>query len=520
MRGLKSVPALVAIGLCAAAPLAAAQSPAGVSAVAGQFNDVAAEGPAALLQKLDAVLAANPELAASPASAVNLARAAAAPVPDFLGATMPIYRSIAEKIAAAAPADRRSAVSAAVEAELSRLAATDPHAAPIMPTWEPGQLATSQGEPISQGYKVGSFTVYPDIKSGFFFDDNIYATRSDKKSDWVGAVSPRIVVQSNWSKHQFVAEAQTDIARYLDHVSENTTDWHTSAEGRIDAARSTQFLLGGLALHEHEDRASPDAVEGLTPTYFTQLNTYGGIIHHAGPYTLRFGTAFEHLTFGNVEGTHGLIDNQDRNRDRIEVGGFVRYDRYTGFRPYIEGTGIFHSYLRQVDEFGYRRDSQGAIVGVGAFWRISSELTGDTFVGAITRNYDDSRFQTQASPTINAYLRWQPTEETATVLFVDRSLEETTLSGSPGYYYSIIGARLEHALTEKLTGILRAAGSRADFIQSSRVDDEGDFSAGLRYALTQTLTLGCDYRYTLRNSTDSTIDYGRNQFFVRLSAAF
>jgi hypothetical protein len=519
MRHSRSCLALAAIGFCAALPVRA-QTNSGISAIGEQLNSAAAEGPAALLQKLEAILSANPALAASPESAAGLARAAATPMPDFIGATMPVYRSIAEKIIAAAPSAQQDAVSAAVEDELSRMAATDPQAAPITPTWKPGQLATGEPEPITHGYKVGSFTIYPDVKSGFFFDDNIYATRTGKQSDWVGALSPRIIAQSNWAKNQLVVEAQTDVTRYLDHVSENTTDWHASAEGRIDATQSTQFLLGALALREHEDRASPDAVAGLTPTPYTQLNSYGGIVHHAGPYTLRLGTAFEHLTFGNVEGTHGLIDNQDRNRERFEVGGLVRYDRYAAFRPYIEATGIFHSYLRQVDDFGFRRDSQGAVTGVGALWRISADLTGDAFLGAITRNYDDGRFHTKSSPTINAYLRWQPTVETATLLFVDRSLEETTLPGSPGYYYTIVGGRLEHALTENLTGILRAAGSRANFIQNSRIDNEGDFSAGLRYALTQNLTLGCDYRYTLRSSTDSTVNYGRNQFFVRLSAAF
>jgi hypothetical protein len=522
MHNLKKLlSALAAIGLLTATPVTArAQAPASAATIADQLNRAAVDGPAALLHQLDLLLAQTPSLAASPSAAASLARAAAAPVPDFIGATMPVYRAIGEKIVVAAPAAQRDAVASTVDGELTRLAETDPRTRPVMPTWERGALATGQPEPITRGYRVGSFTIYPDVKSGIFYDDNIFATKSARKSDWVGTISPRVIVQSNWERHELVAEAQTDLTGYLDHSTEKSADWHASAEGRIDAAKTTQFLLGGLALQDHEDRASPDAVQGLTPTPYTQLNAYAGAIHRIGFYTLRFGTSFENLTFDDVDSAHGEIDNQDRNRNRIEVGGLARYDLSPVVRPYVEATGVFHNYQRQFDDFGYERSSQGAKAGVGALLRFTAELTGDAFVGAITRDYDDPTFKTHMTPTADGYLRWQPTSRTATVLFFDRSLEETTLPGSPGYLYNILGGRLEQALTAKLTGILRAAVARSTFIQSSRIDDEGDFSVGLRYSLTDNLTVGCDYRYTTRSSTDSTVDYGRNQFFFRVSTAF
>ena len=515
------VAALTVIGALAACLWPAlVQAATTTETIARQLNRAAVDGPAALLHELDAVLAANPTLAASPSSAANLAHAAATPIPDFVGANMPIYRSIGQKIADAAPADQREAVRAAVNVELDRLAATDPRANPVVPIWEAGPRTTSQGETVTRGYRVGTFTLYPDIKSGLFYDDNVYATSADNKSDWIGTVSPRLILQSNWSRNELVAEAQTDVTRYKKYSTEDTTDWHTSLEGRIDATKTTQFLLGALALREHEDRSSPDAVNGFTPTPYTQLSGYAGAVHHFGSYTLRFGSAYKHLTFGNVDSAHGEIDNQDRNRDRVEVGGLARYDGNTAFQPYVESYGIFHNYLRQYDNFGYQRSSQAVKAGVGALWRIADDLTGDIFVGGLVQNYDDPRFGTYATPLADAYLRWQPTRDTVTVLYFDRSLQETTLVGSPGYDYNIMGGRLEHALTEKLTGILRAAVARITFVQKGRIDDEGDFSAGLRYALTRDLTVGCDYRYQVRNSTDSTVEYGRNQFFVRLSAAF
>ena len=519
MRQSKLLPVLTVAGALALPIPALAQPAPAHESIALQLNRAAVDGPTALLHELGTVLAADPTLAADPDSATRLARAAAASVPDFVGANMPVYRSIAEKIAAAAPADRRHAVRNAVDAELDRLAATDPRANPVMPVWEQGMIAPP-AQTLSRGYRIGSFTLYPDISSGAFFDDNVYATRTDQKSDWIGAISPRLVLASNWQRNQLVAEAQGDFTGYNKFSRENTIDWHTSVEGRIDATRATQFLLGGQAMKQHEDRASPDAVDGLTPTIYHEYHGYAGAVHHFGSYTARFGTSIKSLTFQNVDSTHGEINNHDRNRDRYEVGGLVRYDRHSIFRPYVQAYGVFHNYQHQYDDFGYQRDSEGVVAGAGALWRLTPSLAGDVFVGADNRTYADARFGSYTTPRVNAYLRWDPVRSTATILYFERSLQETTLPGSPGYTYNILGGRVEHALTRRLTGIARAAVARASFVQSSRTDDEGDFSAGLRYALTPTVTVGGDYRYTVRTSTVSSVNFGRNQVFFRIDKAF
>ncbi len=489
-------------------------------AVAGQLDRAAVDGPAALLRELDMILTASPDLAANAAAAVALARAAAAPVPGFVGANMPIYRAIADRIIAAAPPSQHHAVAEAVSAALGQIAAVDPRTAPVAPTWEHGEAATTQPAPITHGQRIGDFTLYSDIKSGIFYDDNIYATNHSTRADGVATVSPRAILQSNWEKNEFVAEAQTDLTGYYEHSRENTADWHVSTEGRIDASDTTQILLGLLALQDHEDRASPDAVAGLSPTPYTQLNAYAGIAHNIGSYSIRLGGSAEQLTFGNVMGSYGEIDQTDRNRERYSFGGLVQYDLDPAFRPYIKASGVFHEYQQRIDNFGYARSSQGAEVGLGAVLRITEQLTGDAYVGGTTRDYQDTWFRDVNTSVATAYLRWEPTYETVMVLFFNRSLEETTLPGSPGYIYNIVGGRIEQALTENLTGILRAAVARAEFVDTSRNDDEGDFSVGLRYSLTEYVTLGCDYRYTVRTSVSEYADYGRNQAFFRVNVAF
>ena len=92
------------------------------SSANAQLARDAQNGPRALLDGLDLLLASNPQLAATPSSAVKLARAAATPVSDFVGANLPIYQEISDKIIAAAPPEQRVAVRRAISIELgSRL---------------------------------------------------------------------------------------------------------------------------------------------------------------------------------------------------------------------------------------------------------------------------------------------------------------------------------------------------------------------------------------------------------------
>ncbi len=488
--------------------------------VARQLATAGQSGPRALLDTLAQVLVTNPALAATPEAAAALARSAAAPVPDFVGANLPIYRDIAAQIIAAAPAGQQDAVRRVVGQELTRYVANDIRMMPPLPTDTIGNARTQPEEVGGSGFQLGSFTIYPEVQAGTFYDDNIYATRTGHVSDWVGTISPSIAIQSNWSRNALYAEAGTDLTGYRTHGSENTADWHTKVEGRIDIDPNTRILLGAVALREHEDRSSPDAVEGFTPTPYWELNGYAGIVHRFGDFNVRVGGAVERLTFGNVDSANGLINNQDRNRNRYSFGALVRDDARPGFRPFFEGLGDFRRYDQTTDDFGYARDSDGYRAGVGALFRLTSDISGRAFIGVMGRDYRDPRFKPVTTIAADGDVRWQALAGTALVLFVDRSIEETTLAGSSSYVYTVVGGRVEQSLLPNLTGFLRLAFAHSDFQQVSRWDNEADMSVGVRYYITNLTYVGVDYRYTQRVSGDSTVNFSRNEAFFVVGSGF
>ena len=516
-RGLRTA-ALAAVVLAPASGLA--QPAPAAAPVAERLNAAAVEGPGALLSALSQALAQQPRLVATPASAAALARAAADPVASFVGARTPVYRDIAQRIIAAAPTAQRVAVREAVNEALSPYLGLEVRIAPVMRPGLPGARAPQPAQPGAHGYKAGSFTIYPDVQAATFYDDNIYATSHDHVSDWVGTVSPRIAIQSNWDKNSLYAEAQADFTGYWSHPHENTVDWHVLSEGQIDVTSKTHILLGAVALQSHEDRASPDVVEGFVPTPYSEQNAYVGVVHRFGSFTLRLGAAAERITFGNVQGSHGEINNQDRDRFRYTFGALLRYEANPNLRPFVQIMGDIRRYDTVPDDFGFNRNSNGFLAGVGTLFTLTPKLTGEVLLGVLHRDYQDPSFRPLTTPAADATLRWQPTDRTAFVLFTERTIEETTLYGSPGYIYTLAGARLEQGLTPRLTGIVRFAYAHSDFAQVGRNDNEIDTSVGLRYQLIRNITLGVDYRYTQRVSGSTLNDFTRNEVYFRVGYNF
>lgn len=484
------------------------------------LNRAGEDGPAALLDALSRVLSANPGYAATPERAAALARAAAAPVSGFVGANLPVYRAIAQRVTAAAPASRRESVGAAVNEAVGRVAQGDPRAQPVAPpvvsTVPPADRALEAGP----GVRLGSFIIYPDIQSGVFWDSNIFATRNNRKSDLVGVLSPSVTVQSDWARHSLSAGAQMDFVGYRRYDDESTIDSRANLEGRVDITGTMQLYLGAIVLEDHEERSSPNAVAGTKPTRYRELNSYAGISERFGDVVVRLGGAVERIMFDNSSTPVGFINNGDRDRNRFTFGALVRYQGVANFEPYLEAIGDVRNYDDNRDDFGFQRSSRGFRAGGGMRMALSETVRGDIFLGVMRQNYEDPRFKHIAAPVVAGTLRWTAAPSTQLVAYVDRSIEETTLPGSPGYVYSVVGMRIEQGLIENLTGIARAAVARSDFVGFARTDDELDLSAGLRYRVNSTFTVGADYRFLQRDSNVSNADYNRHQMFLRLGAQF
>lgn len=505
-RGLGGTALALALALAAAAgaetdPAAAADDAAPVAGWVLTRLDAGAraEGAYGVVRALEAALLEDPSLAADPDRAGALARACG----ERLGAlpdSEPAHRAaVLVVVTAFAPREQRAAVNAAVVAALVE---TDP----------------SRPPPGGAGLALGGFRLFPALGVGALYDDNVFSTRRGAVDDIVTLVSPSLEARSEWKRHWLALGGGADLAFYADQTEEDYQDYAFHADGRYDLLAATDLFGGASFSQGHEDRGSPDDVFGTRPTVFRDAFGYLGASQRFGRVSLRLGGTAQYLDFDDVPSLAGTIDNDDRDR-RVYTGGLragVAVTRWATL--FAEGAADIRRYEHVPDDAGFDRDSDGARAqgGVALRWRdlLRLEVRG----GWLVQDYEDPQLPTVSVPLYGGRLEWTPSPFTSLALFVDRTLEETTLPGASAYLSTVYGATIDQEVLARLTFYGTASFQDVDYRGIDRDDDFVYLRAALRYHVTPWIYLQPEYRFVHRNSTDDFDDYSRNQVLLTVGA--
>jgi hypothetical protein len=374
------------------------------------------------------------------------------------------------------------------------------------------------------GYRMGSFTVRPEVTVSGVYDSNIFATPTDEVEDSIMLFAPTLAADSGWARHKLEFDLGGAFARYSSNDDEDYDDYWASTDGRYDLSDNTN-LFGGLGYsHEHEDRGSPeDEQAGDEPTVYDSSRAHAGISHEWGKLGVRLGGTYEDLKFDDA----GTLNNSDRDRALTGAGGRVSWQLHPQYTVYGQGILDKRDYDKSPDDNGYQRDSDGYRAVAGVLATFTNRLKGEVYLGYLNQAYDDARFDDVSEPDYGGSLSWRPTPRTIVGAELERSLEETTLAGSSGYLYTSLSGSVRHKLTPRMNVNAGVSAAEAEYNDISREDHYYSARFGMRYYLTTRWYLGGEYRVLVRDSSsDAQVnnpasqqeleDYGRNQFFLSL----
>lgn len=378
------------------------------------------------------------------------------------------------------------------------------------------------------GIPWGSFLVFPEVSLAATYDDNIYAERpytaprTYVTDDVVYTLSPSIALKSKWTRHALNFDAGGDFDRYRNHDSENVNDYWLGFDGRYDLSAATNVFGGARHSRDHEDRSTPGSDIGqIEPTLYDHEEAHLGVAHAFGAFRLRLGGTYDQYDYKNgIDGASGLPTNNDyRDHNLSSLGvrlGYVLSPRYELFGQVATDN---RRYDNLIPGQTFNRDSDGYRAAAGVKLTLQPQrLAGEAFAGVMRQNFDYSGFSDITKPYFGVLTVWKPTSLTTTTLFIDRSLEETTVFSTPSYASSstdtTYGFEVERHLTNKLTVNGRAAYTHSDFNDFARVDKIIDAGAGLRYYVMPNVYLGADLRIVDRASSDIQAQYSRNQMLV------
>lgn len=395
---------------------------------------------------------------------------------------------------------------------------------------EGGQTVDSRARPELDplGFRVGQFFIFPRLEVDEAYSDNIFATRSGAVGDFITALQPGFDIRSDFGTNALNLSAGAIIQQYISHSSFDTQDPYIKGDGRLDVDAVHDFH-GSLNYQRlHLDPGSPNfAGNAAQPQPYT---TYGGA---AGFEQTKLRVNYsadlsaersEYEAVPAVGG--GLVQESENNDWAYELALRGAYEFRTGYQAFVRGAVNLRDYDHAEigspirSSYGYRTD-----VGV----RI--DLTGvtyvDAYVGYLDQIYESAQLGSISGVDFGTNAVWNVTELTSLSFNVSRSAQDVSAAvvGTalvPGYFHTVVGARVDHELLRNLLLNGQLTYANDDFQGEDRTDSDYMASIGAKYLLNRNLYLGATYTFEHRDSSGAQAinQFTRNIIMLRASTQF
>lgn len=379
------------------------------------------------------------------------------------------------------------------------------------------------------GVRLGSFLLFPSARLSETYDSNVFATTSNAKGDFYTTLNPSIGIRSDWNVHALGFTASSATRRYAGLVSENVTDLAIRGDGRLDILRNV-YAIGGAGYQLiHEDRSSPDSVNGKNPVEYHITSANLGYVRELGRLGVRVDGTADSYSFNNATSSTGVTINQhDRDRIVYAVAPRLSYEIVPGYQAIMKLTGNERDYVEKFDSKGFQRNSHGYEVDVGTAVYLTHILNGEIFAGYLSQLYDDSRLKTNSGFAFGGNLLWNVTQLTSLRATLARTVEETTqfatVNGvtvdASGYLQSAVRLAVEHELRRNVLLSAYISYANNDYEGINRTDDQFETNVQGRYLINRNLSASLDFTFSTRSSNVSGVSYDRAVGMLGLKAGF
>lgn len=373
------------------------------------------------------------------------------------------------------------------------------------------------------GVRAGGFNILPRIEAGTTYDSNVFATQNNTEHDFIFLVRPQVAVRSDWNNHALNLTAQADVARFREFKRLNYEDYQLNANGRLDITRST--ALSGELFHRrnHESPGDPDVLFSVNePIIYRTTGGEVGLRQTFNRVRARLSGQATYYEFDDARLVGGFIDRQD-DRDRWEYAGTARvgYEFIDGYEAFVQGALSKTNYRRGTDYAGFDRDSTGKEFAVGASADLTGLLTGEAYVGYLSKDYTDARLKDFSGIGFGGSLTWTVTQLTTVQARVSRSVRETTaftgVALASSYTRTLFALGVDHELLRSLLLNGRAQYRQDEYNGIDRSDKTYTLSAGATYNINRNFFLTGGYTFETRKS-NAVNDYNDNLIYLRVGA--
>jgi hypothetical protein len=370
------------------------------------------------------------------------------------------------------------------------------------------------------GMRVGSFLVYPDLDIQETYENNIFASERGHVGDLITSMIPSVDVRSDWNVHALDFHADSSVNKYANNGRADFTDFTATTGGRLDIYHDARMFGGAGFLDRHESFASPNNVFGNKSP--VEYQDYTGSIAGEKEFdrlSLRLDGNYDAYRYNNAATIGGgTIRESLRNYDDKRVALRTGYELAPLRQVYVSGGYDWRSYQSVPDITGVDRNSTGYQAALGAVYDLTGIMFADVFAGYREQDYEAVQLAAIKGPTGGARLTWNVTPLTTITGGVVRTIEETDIANSSGFFATRGDLRVDHELLRNLLLDATLGYERDDFKGIGRGDDYYIAGVGAKYLIDRNFWVLAGYNYANRSSNQRGNSFQDHLVFVRLSA--
>ena len=373
----------------------------------------------------------------------------------------------------------------------------------------------------AKGIPLGGFRLFPSLGVAGSYDDNIYRLPG-AVSDYFLTLSPAVRLASEWGRHDIEIFADADHFIYSSQKGEDLTDWTTGGKGRLDISHAATLLADASFGEYHELWSAPDAESfQAAPNRYYQAHVTASLTYQPSQLGVSAGGSFDRYDWTSTPRIGGgLLDNSDRNEDKLE--GYLRlfYEFSPGYAAFVRATFNDHKFDLALDRSGMDRSSHGYRYDGGMNLLISHLVRGEVYVGYLKQDFatgTSSPLTDVSGFDYGAQLDWFVSPVLTVHLGGNRQLADTTFAGISVEDDKRVDLSADYELLRDLIVEARASAVATKYTGSSLSDMFYGAGVKVEYLINRYAAAHVEYGFEHRSSNRTLADYRDNTISIGLT---
>ncbi|MBF0161878.1 MAG: outer membrane beta-barrel protein [Magnetococcales bacterium] len=391
--------------------------------------------------------------------------------------------------------------------------------------WDPPQEGSGSG-PVAgrasgsaarrgpQGIAVGIFRLHPEVTPSLRWEDNVYKTATNTRSDVMEQLKTVLKLLTHWARNQVDVTYSNTIKHYQVLETEDNIDHQLDMQAKLAPSRRLELDLGYLAAIEHDERGVPGKATVKS----------GGATVPVGPNAWLQNTAkgtarwkMRRLT-SELKLEHGdrlSLNNNQSSQDRDWNDGGVTFKWSLTPKTHL------------LTEMGYKAthyehspqlSSTESRFLVGAGWKATARTESNTKIGVTKKVLENAPNKDNLNLTWESGFVWQPQVRTRINFTSHRNFQESE-DQNEGFISTGFQLGLNHALRPGWR-LLAGLELNTSTFETAKQENYWTSRLGMEYKLPEWFTLNTEFIHKIKRSTVLDAGYDSNALMLSVTGTF